>query len=304
MEEGTMSAFKLNPPDEYGINIWILASAGRCKVAGISEAECERMIYAYQGQTRRPIKRSEVTRAIQKAYSSTFTPTNYVKPEKVSWQPNQTRRSTYKPQGKKYDAYQLWEESPWTPDDGLTQTIVLKSLFPDSSRLICVGKSAFAFHTARLDQFKDLSQCQFIVPCYMTKKTGITQDGKESMHCLDNCDERLYCVVDLDEPKSVDHPSIIKQLKRVFDLVMVLSSGGKSLHAWFNVPSDEEKDFWDVAVPMGADAALMRNRSSFVRIPGGTRENGNKQSVLYFDESKCVKNNKETISNEEIHREQ
>lgn len=79
-----MNNFKLNPPNEYGINIWILASAGRCKVAGISEAECERMIYAYQGQTRRPIKRSEVTRAIQKAYSSTFTPTNYVKPDKVS----------------------------------------------------------------------------------------------------------------------------------------------------------------------------------------------------------------------------
>jgi hypothetical protein len=41
-----------------------------------------------------------------------------------------------------------------------------------------------------------------------------------------------------------------------------------------------------VAVPMGADPALMRNRSSFVRIPYGTRDNGNPQMPLYFDQSK------------------
>lgn len=281
-----MTRIELEPPPSIGLNLWCLASAGRCKVAGIPEHECERMIMAYQGQTRRPIKRSEVTRAIQKAYSTAFTPANYVKPEKPAWKPSKTRQTAYVKSGNKAIKYDLWEESPTRIDDGLNQTIVLNMLFPDASRLVCVGKSAFSFHTARLSQFKDLTQCQFIVPCYMTKKKGITQDGKQSMHCLDNCDERRYHVCDFDEPKSSDHPSIIMKLKRTFDLVMVLTSGGKSLHAWFNIPEDEDESFWQAAIELGADPALMRNRSSFVRIPYGTRDNGNKQQVIYFDHNK------------------
>ena len=51
--------------------------------------------------------------------------------------------------------------------------------------------------------------------------------------------------------------------------------------------ADEEDDFWKQAVPLGADPALMRNRSSFVRMPHGMRDNGKRQSVLYLDPSKA-----------------
>jgi hypothetical protein len=67
---------------------------------------------------------------------------------------------------------------------------------------------------------------------------------------------------------------------------MVLSSGGKSLHAWFNVAEDEDESFWQAAIEYGADPVLMRNRSSFVRMPMGTRDNGARQNVVYFDQSK------------------
>ena len=120
----------------------------------------------------------------------------------------------------------------------------------------------------------------------MEKKHGLTQDGKPSMHCLDNCGPRRFCVCDFDEPASKDHPAIIWQLRKTFDLVMVLTSGGKSLHAWFWLEPDEEEDFWKAAVPVGADPALMRNRSSFVRLPYGTRDNGKRQEVIYFNQSK------------------
>jgi hypothetical protein len=68
---------------------------------------------------------------------------------------------------------------------------------------------------------------------------------------------------------------------------MVVSSGKKSLHGWFDVKPEEQDSFWKLAIKMGADPALMRNRSSFVRIPLGRRE-GNLQKVLYFnpDQSK------------------
>lgn len=282
-----MNNLQLENPPSSGVNIWVMASARRCQIAGLCEAEAESRIMAYQGQARRPLKQSEIKRAISKAYSTEYKPTHAAQP-KQKWEPSTTRQTAYKRNSKGITAYDLWESSPIRIDDGVTQTMILNWLFPDPNALICVGQSAFKFHTARLNQFKDLSQCQFIVPCYMTKPKGLTQDGKESMHCLDNCGDRRYFVCDFDEPKSADHPSIIMRLKRTFDLVMVLSSGGKSLHAWFNIDSDEQESFWEVAIEYGADPALMRNRSSFVRIPYGTRDNGKKQEVLYFDIDKCV----------------
>ena len=245
---------------------------------------------AFQGQTRRPLKQREVTRAIEKAYSTTLAPSlSYTPAPKPKWEPAKTRQSRYRNTPRKLAEVDLWEASPDRVDNGLTQGMVLDWLFPDPDKLVCVGKSAYEFHTARLNQFKDLSKCQFIVPCYMTKREGLTQEGRPSMHCLDNCGPRRYCVVDLDEPSSDQHPAIIWQLKRAFDLVMVLTSGGKSLHAWFNVPEEEEEDFWGAAVPLGADPALMRNRSSFVRLPMGTRDNGAKQRVIYFDKGRAAK---------------
>lgn len=277
---------ELEPPPHSGINLWVLSSAGRCKFYGLSEGEAESRIMAFQGQTRRPIKRNEVARAIQKAYNSNFQPVHTSQPEKPKWEPSQTRRTRYRGNTATAIEYDLWEASPTIIDYGINQMMILQQLFPDPNGLVCVGKSAFEFHTARLDQFKDLTKCQFIVPCYMTAKYGMTQDGKKSMHCLDNCGERRFCVCDFDEPASADHPSIVMQLKRTFDLVMALTSGGKSIHAWFNVPPDEEADFWECAVKMGADIALARNRSSFVRMPMGMRDNGNEQRLIYFDHEK------------------
>lgn len=276
-----------NPPNS-GINVWMLSSARKCQLAGLPAWEAEQRISAFDGSARRRFKAGEVKRAVEKAYNTTLASTKSTirPPEKDKWKPAQTRRTAYRPALQGITEVDLWEASPVRCDSGLTQRIILSELFPDPTRLICVGISAFKFRTARLDEFVNLEECQFIVPCYMTKVRGITQEGKQSMHCLDNCGERRFFVCDFDEPKSADHPAIIWQIKRLFDLVMVLSSGGKSLHAWFSVQPDEEEDFWKLAISLGADVALMRNRSSFVRMPQGTRENGKVQYVTYFDPSK------------------
>jgi len=281
-----MSQLTIENPPHDGINLWCIASARKCQLAGLSAGEAEQRIMAFQGSTRRPLKTSEVKRAVERAYQTTLPDNpNFTREEKPKWIPSKTN-TTFRPTLKGVCAADLWHESPVRIDDGITQTMILEWLFPDQRGLVCVGKSAFEFHTARLNQFKDLSQCQFIVPCYMSKRTGVTQDGKESMHCLDNCGPRRFCVCDFDEPKSSDHPAIIWHLRRIADLVMVISSGGKSLHAWFLVSEEHEGEFWKAAIPCGADPALMRNRSSFVRIPMGTRDNGARQNVLYFDQTK------------------
>lgn len=278
-----------NPPHD-GINLWCIASARKCQLAGVSAGEAEQRILAFQGTTRRPLKVNEVRRAVAKAYGTTLAPSAFTpKQEKPKWQPAKTRQSPYRNVPLKMAPIDLWEDSPDRLDGGIDQMMILNWLFPDPDGLVCIGKSAFEFHTARLRDFKDLSKCQFIVPCYMTQKRGMTQDGKLSMHTLDNCGPRRFCVCDFDEPASADHPSIICQIRKCFDLVMVLSSGGKSLHAWFSVHPDEEEDFWAAAIPLGADPALMRNRSSFVRLPMGQRDNGKRQGVIYFDHTKITR---------------
>jgi len=279
----------IEPPPHDGINLWCIASARKCQLSGVSAGEAEQRIMAFQGQTRRPLKTSEVKRAVERAYQTTLPDRpEYQKKSIERWCPEKTRQSPYRSVPKGLSPADLWEASPDRIDQDMTQRMILGWLFPDPEGLVCVGKSAFEFHTARLNQFRDLSACQFIVPCYMTQKRGMTQDGKPSMHCLDNCGPRRFCVCDFDEPKGAEHPAIIWQLRKTFDLVMALTSGGKSLHAWFNVPEDEEADFWKVALPLGADPAMMRNRSSFVRIPMGTRDNGNPQQVVYLDRSKIT----------------
>lgn len=278
----------IDPPPHDGINTWMLSTARKCQLAGLPAFHAERQIMAFEGGARRKFKPGEVRRAVEKAYNTTLASSEVLtrKPDRPKWEPRRTKRTEYRGAVKQVGQVDLWEKSPDRIDEGMTQEMILSWLFPDPQGLVCVGKSAYEFHTARLDQFRDLTKCQFIVPCYMTAKTGMTQDNKPSMHCLDNCGPRRFCVCDFDEPASDSHPAIIWQLRKAFDLVMVLSSGGKSLHAWFNVPADEEEDFWAAAIPMGADPALMRNRSSFVRIPYGTRDNGNRQMPLYFDQSK------------------
>ena len=277
-----MSNIIENPPAS-GINVWMLASARKCRNKGLSTDQAEMLIYTYNGQARRPFKANEVRRAVAKAYETELAPTIAPKPKKEQWQPRKTATSQSRPQMRKVDVDFLMEASPMRIDDGLDAECVLHHLFPDHDGLLCFGKSAFEFRTTKRKNVVDLSKIQFIVPCYMTKRKGLTQDGKESEHCLDNCGEREYCVCDFDEPASHEHPSIIWYLAKFYKLVMALSSGGKSLHAWFKVAPDEQADFWKLAIRMGADAALMRNRSSFVRMPFGTRDNGKTQQVVYFN---------------------
>lgn len=275
----------IDPPPTNGINIWMLTTARKCQLAGLAAWEAERRIMEHEGGARRRFKQNEVKRAVEKAFNTTLSESSIKREPKPQWKPAKTN-PTFRQFQKGVTEYELWESSPWRMEQTITQAEMLRLLFSDPQGMVCVGKSAFKFHTARLDQFRDLSTCQFIVPCYMAKRTGVTQDGKESMHCLDNCGPRRFFVCDFDEPKSAHHPSIIWHLKKLFDLVLVISSGGKSLHAWFNVSERDEIEFWSIAVEMGADPVLMRNRSSFVRLPFGTRENGRQQYAIYFDPSK------------------
>jgi hypothetical protein len=75
--------------------------------------------------------------------------------------------------------------------------------------------------------------------------------------------------------------ALLNYLRQSLDLRMVVDSGNKSLHGWFemNEKITEEQRFF--LRQLGADINAMR-RSQPVRLPGAIRDNGNVQSILWL----------------------
>ena len=178
----------------------------------------------------------------------------------------------------------LYSISPESFDGHQTESII-DILFPGNP-LLCVGNDNSRFQTAPREELRGtLESMALIVPNPMSALTGKTQDGKVSAHTLDNTGPRRFFVVDQDTGTIEDQSIIVLYLRQFAKLVMVLHSGGKSLHAWFYVaemPEDECRKFMSLAILAGADRSLM-TKSQFVRMPDGTRQTGERQTVHYFD---------------------
>lgn len=155
--------------------------------------------------------------------------------------------------------------------------------------LICCGADQSNFRTAPLTFFKDKCEgLQFIVPSPMSSVWAKTQGGDRSQHTLNNTGPRKYLVVEFDVGEHADHAAFLHNLNRIIPITMVVHSGNKSLHGWFHVEGMSETkqvSFFDEATKLGADTATW-NKSLFVRMPDGTRENGKRQSILYFNHPK------------------
>ena len=163
----------------------------------------------------------------------------------------------------------------------------LKLLFGENT-LLCCGADQSKFRTAPLYFFKDKCEgLQFVVPSPMSSIWAETQGGERSQHTLNNTGPRKYLVVEFDKGEHADHAAFLHNLNRIIPITMVVHSGNKSLHGWFHVEGMSETKqvgFFDEATKLGADTATW-NKSLFVRMPDGTRENGKRQSILYFNHS-------------------
>jgi hypothetical protein len=180
----------------------------------------------------------------------------------------------------------LWEMSPYRIETNRPRTEeIIDALFPGNP-LLCCGKSAADFATRPRETWRGgMAALQFIVPSPMTARTGRTQDGRESAHCLDNTGERRFLVIEQDAGTVDDQATILAHLAERAPLALVVHSGSKSLHGWFFCAGQSEdrlRIFMRYAVTLGADRATW-TRSQFVRMPDGRRDNGNRQTVYFFN---------------------
>ena len=204
-------------------------------------------------------------------------------------------------------ALELWQRSPalLDVDDGSNAAEIVAALFTDADNpdpLLCVGNSSREFATRPLSFWtsrRRLADLALIVPAPMSARTGRTKDGRESEHTLENTGSRRFVVVEFDTGTADEHAARLWHLGQFAPLALVVHSGEKSLHGWFPVggaPPEDVERFTRYAASIGADPALFRNRSQFVRLPGGWRETdgpagGCRQSVFYWNPAALVTDN-------------
>lgn len=277
---------KISAPPEDGIHAWMMSAAWQGKKAALSAEETAKAMYAFEEEARRPFQAGEVEDAVDKVYGDKVRQAVKRKPRepKVGYNAEYARR-IYEAMPVVLDL--LRSASPVTEPWELDPADVLRMLFAGDNTLVCAGRTSMDFATATLEEHGDLTSHQLVVPGAMTAREGWTKSKprKRSAHTLDNTGARVFNVLDFDSPPTKWQPALILHLMKFRPAALILSSGGKSLHAWFPVfehESDNAK-FWALAIALGADPALRSNRSQFVRMPNGRRDNGQPQGVVLLD---------------------
>jgi hypothetical protein len=176
--------------------------------------------------------------------------------------------------------------------------------------LVCYGSKDY-FFTRPLTVMRDRAHVfEQIVPNPMRAQYGQTVDGHASQHSLDATGPRLFLVVEFDfapvnsrrEPtvwaslikrcaeKGRDvldmNAALCAHLRSLGPLWLVTYSGGKSLQSWFPCKDTDEQTLarWyrDETLTIGACRSTWC-RSQFVRMPDGSRDDGRRQTIDYYN---------------------
>jgi len=267
-----------------GVHRWLMEAAWACRKAGMTADAAAQELEARM--TRRQNSRNEIEDAIAKAFEA----------PRIVWHSRRNWRAPAKwPEANPEQieavaasglgVVDLWEASPIRLEDDEPHTAdILPRLFPGDP-LLCAGNK-FEFFTMELSKFATAADTlEQIVPSPMLAKYGRTKDGKLSQHTLEATGPRRFLVIEGDGTTKDEQAAVLLHLAERAPLALVVDSGGKSLHGWFFVDGKTDEQlapFFRRACTLGADRGLW-TRSQFVRMPGGLRENGNRQQILFFN---------------------
>ncbi len=181
--------------------------------------------------------------------------------------------------------------SPSRISEDLGSEFFLRSLYGVGDWL-CVASDKVRTKTQPRDECLPLGS-RLIVASPMIAKFGITNGWRVSQHTHLNTGRRRYFVTEFSEGSANSQAALILYLRQKAPLTMVVSSGKRSLQAWWNVAEMGERglrDLYTTAVTLGANPATW-TRSRFVCLPQARRpETGSTQTVLYFDPAKVSPN--------------
>ena len=249
---------------------------------------------------KRTVPDREIEAAVEDAYDTILTSSNRKRIPPLSKYDSAKARGIYDEYGR--DVAYLKSISPQALPTSVSE--VLTTLYrPD--QYLCLGLKVNLFQTKLLSNwlqpgFRRLSDFQFIVPNPMSAEKALTKDGSGmSYRTYNNTGDRIFIVCDFDLPRAEMQPSLIVHLVEYSKAmpVLVLSSGNKSLHAWWRcdgLSEEDIRDFEDEAASVGADPAILGDarKNQLVRLPLGTRkDNQKKQVVLFWNPNQKQKQN-------------
>lgn len=273
-----------SPPSHgEGVHQWLFKIARQLH-AHRSDVEIADLLAAVTDGCGRHVPASEIAAAIKASKDCAWRPTGArtaSKPAPKFPKVNEAARAEIIAHG--FTLADLRSESPIVCAQDAEYFI--DELFPGDP-LLCVGRDKATFTTAPREAFRGkLAEMSLIVPSPMSALTGKRKsDGKPSAHTLDNTGERHYLVSEFDSGTDDEQAALIWHLREYAPLVLVLSSGGKSLHAWWDCRGIATKDtayFFRYAVSLGADTATW-TLSQFVRLPQGWRHDKERRQEVYF----------------------
>jgi hypothetical protein len=273
-----------SPPHRgEGLNLWFYRVARVLHPYRDSAEIIELLRAATAGE---PIKHGEIERAVERSAATAWKPGQPPRMVRAAAWPKvnlEQREAVIASRGGLVD---LWEISPVRFEGSESQTEgIIDRLFPGDP-LLCAGRTNSDFATRSREEWRgELSSRQLIVPSAMTARTGGTQDGTESAHALSITGSRRFLVIEQDSGTIDEQSAVLLHLAERAPLAVAVHSGSKSIHGWFycsGQPEEKLRGFMQYAVSLGADRATW-TRSQFVRMPDGTRDNGKRQVVYFFN---------------------
>jgi hypothetical protein len=271
------------PPRGGGLNNWLYRVA---RVLHPYRPDDEIISLLQAATAGERVKYGEIERAVERSRATAWQPGQSAALARVPAWPriNTEQREAITATG--LGLVEAWEVSPVRFEDKKSRAEeIIDVLFPGNP-LLCVGQSSYDFSTCPRQEWRGrLAKKQLIVPSPMSATTGTTKDGRLSEHSLANTGPRRFLIIEQDMESADEQAAVLLHLAERWPLALAVHSGGKSLHGWFYCHGQSEdrlRRFMRYAVVLGADPATW-TRSQFVRMPDGTRENGERQTVYFFN---------------------
>jgi hypothetical protein len=276
-----------NPPRSgQGFHFWLFRAACALWKCGRKEHEIAAILENAATTCGRRVTRREVEDAVRNSERSAF---QLASSRQSPW-PSLNTQQREAVLASRLGLVDLWEFSPIRLDHNEPRTEeIIDALFPGNP-LLCGGQSSYEFTTRSREEWRGrLAALQLIVPSPMMARIGHTQDGRESAHTLETTGPRRFLIIEQDSGTIDDQSGVLLHLAERAPLALAVHSGGKSIHGWFYCAGQSEerlRRFMWYAVGLGSDPSTW-TRSQFVRMPGGTRANGNRQVVYFFNPEVC-----------------
>lgn len=262
--------------DGFGYHMAIMKASNIMKFMNIPAGKACEILHDASGLVdRRNLQTNEIENAVQYVYdqpSDMFQGEHFVK-EQPSMDKDLIARV-----GEAGSIDELRSESSDIPGIGIN---ILTKLYSDSD-IIHIAEDVFMGKQKAIDQWTSmgLDKMQYICPNPLKKA--------EESRVMMNIKERRYMVFESDIPELESNwdaqAGVINKLRTILDLKMVVWSGNKSLHAWFDCRNQAESQihrFNNMAIKLGADQLTLR-MTQLVRMPWGKRDNGKIQKVIFY----------------------